>query len=47
MDENTPKGSSPPTVKGMGEKRPWAAPVLKRLDINLTDAGTKNITKRR
>ncbi len=40
MDQSAPKSSSPPTVEGMGEKRPWAAPTLKRLDVNLTNAGT-------
>jgi hypothetical protein len=36
MDQSTPKGSMPPAVEGMGEKRPWASPVLKRLDVGLT-----------
>jgi hypothetical protein len=32
MDESTPKGGK------IGEKRPWTAPVLKRLDVGLTSA---------
>jgi hypothetical protein len=32
MDETTPKD------RKIGEKRPWTAPVLRRLDVGLTTA---------
>ena len=32
MDESTPKD------RKIGEKRPWTAPVLRRLDVGLTSA---------
>jgi len=38
MDQRSPKGVLPPAVKGGNEKRPWASPVLKRLDVGLTSA---------
>jgi hypothetical protein len=44
MDQSSHKGSSPQAVDGMGEKRPWAAPALKRLDVGLTNVGNQNKT---
>jgi hypothetical protein len=42
MDQSTPKGSTPPAVDGM---QPWAAPVLKRLDVGLTSSANSSTTK--
>ena len=40
MDQGSPKGSLPPAAKQVGEKRPWASPGLKRLDVGLTATHT-------
>jgi hypothetical protein len=38
MDQSTPKGRMSPAVEVKDEKRPWTAPVLKRLDVGLTSS---------
>jgi hypothetical protein len=40
MDKRKLEGSMPPptAVEGMDGKRPWAPPVLKRLNVSLTSA---------
>jgi hypothetical protein len=40
MDLSSPKGSLPPVAKQVSEKRPWASPGLKRLDVGLTATHT-------
>lgn len=38
MEQSTPKGGMSPAVELGDMKRPWTAPVLKRLDVGLTSA---------